>query len=156
MKKKFTVLTLLLIAATAACEGPMGPQGPAGPQGPQGNQGAKGEKGDPGDGAVALSATGTIPSDGSVVVRARNTDIRQVAINCWIGQVGDDGNIIWLLVALHSESSCGATQDESDLLIVLLGPSNWRYLIVAVRVGPDADENMVDEFKRITGEDPPN
>lgn len=119
-----TTAIILVSLASFACEGPTGPEGP---QGAQGVQGPQGPQGVPGESVTTITRTGTIPSDGDVVVSLPGVNVETAVVNCWVGSFSQ-GLLIWIKVAFHSEASCAASQDGNSLLVVVTGPRGWRYL----------------------------
>lgn len=114
---------LVLALSVAACEGPVGPEGPQGPEGPPGPRGPAAE-------VDVVQAEGTIPSTGGVAIRFAGFTLSLATVNCWISETGQQ----WIKVAFDTSTSvaCGARQEGSDLIVSMLGPAGWRYLMVVM------------------------
>ena len=149
--------TTATILALVACEGPMGPEGPQGPQGPQGIQGPQGPQGTPGFSPSTLTYRGTLDSNGEGGAIFPGANIERAIVNCWISQDGS----AWLQLATdtngNAAASCGAVQDGSSLVVVIVGaPPRWQFIIVVVPYSADGDREVSEqaaarEFERIKG-----
>ena len=144
--------TTATILALVACEGPMGPEGP---QGPQGIQGPQGPQGTPGFSPSTLTYRGTLDSNGEGGAIFPDANIERAIVNCWISQNGS----AWLKLATDTNAavSCGAVQDGSSLVVVIVGaPPRWQFIIVVVPYSADGDreeskQDAAREFERIKG-----
>lgn len=116
--KRWLALCMML----AACEGPMGPAGEQGPVGPPGPQGAQGP------GVTVAQARGTMPATGIIAHSFGGFSLSRASVQCWIS---DDG-VQWIKVAFDTDSqiACGAREQNGVLVVSLLAPPFWEYLIV--------------------------
>ena len=117
-------LALLLSIALAACEGSEGPTGPTGPTGPAGEAG-------PGTRRV-FSGTINDPSAPDTVAVVQQQALPPEAgtltdpptLTCWLSADG----VFWF------QDLCPfvASEDQTSLIVLLLGLNGWLYSIVVV------------------------